>query len=324
MSPVKKIVFAPLFLIALTASIYFYKQILDKYLDIFFLEYGGLYEFGLMVIPLVLAGLFFSLHITFTQDIKYATVPAFIASIIPFVFLPFNLSLVIGGCLFAALLITFFSLQNNLKTYTNFQPRSLLTGPIKTLSTLILLTLTFGYFLHTNSIIQREGFKIPDALIDWSINMSLSGQGMNFKGEKYSLAQLPTITQEQIDLLKANPEVLKQYGLSEKDLDSIVPPSKPAQFPNKDAATVIPSVPGIDLKDILKTQISNSLDQMIKPYLFAIPILLAVMFYSLASLVLWIATIFLSPLISLIFYVLDTTGFTKYEKEMREVKKIII
>jgi hypothetical protein len=321
MSPVKKLIFAPLFLISITASIYFYKLILDQYLNVFFGNLGGLYEFSLLAIPLVLASLFYCLFITFTQNFKYAAGLAAITALTPFAFLSFNLSLVIAAGLGFSLIFAYFNLETNLRSYLNFQPSTLLISPIKMLNTFLLLTLAFGFFLNANAIIQRDGFKIPDTLIDWAVNMSLSSSQYNFKGDKRYLAQ--SLTPEQIELLKQNPGILKQYGLTPEDLDALTTPKQAAPATQQGTITATPLPPG-NLKEVLKNQINGMVDQMLKPYLFVIPILLAFMFYSLASLILWLFSFFLSPILALLFYVFEKSGFVKYEKEMREVKKIII
>lgn len=274
---IKKIVFVPVFLILLATVIYFYQPILNQYLEIFFSKYGGLYEFGILAIILTLASLSYCLYITLTQNIKFASPVVIAALFIPFIFLKPQLALIIGIGLFLSLTITYFTLQIALKNYVNFQPGKLLTSPIKTLNTLIVLTLAFGYFLNANSIIQTQGFKIPDTLVDWAIDLSLNQASVPVKGEKY-LAQLPTLTH----------------------------------------------LPQANLKDIMKAQISDSLDQLIKPYLFAIPLILAFLFYSLVSFCLWIIGMFINPLILLIFYIFEKTNFIKFDKEMREVKKIVI
>jgi hypothetical protein len=324
MSPVKKLIFAPLFLAFTISTLYFYKIILIKYLDVYFGNYGGIYEFALLSLPLMFIGLTYCLFVTFTQDFKYAIGGAIIAGLTPFLFLNTNLSIVISAGLLISFILAFFNLQSELRSYTNFQSAKLLKSPIKLLNTFILLTLTFGYFLNANSIIQTQGFKIPDSLMDWAIDLSLKGQGIPVKGVKY-LAQIPTLSQEQINLLKQNPDILKQYGL-DPDVDELVPAENTtsAKSSNKNAIQVIPSLPGTNLKDIIKAQMSTALDAMIKPYLFAIPMILAVLFYSLAGFTLWFFSLFLSPILTIIFSILEKTGFVKYEKEMREVKKIII
>lgn len=319
---VKKLIFAPLFLVLITTAIYFYKLILDKYLDVFFGNFGGLYEFASLAIPLVLASLAYCLFITFTQDFKYAAVMAVITALIPFGFLSVNLSLVIGAGIIISLILTYFNLQTNLKSYVNFVPQTLLVPPIKMLNVFILLTLSFGYFLNANSIIQTQGFKIPETLVDWAIDLSMSSQSLNFKGEKYLLAQ--SLTPEQLELLKQNPALLKQYGLKPEDLDALSPSSNQKTTEQPGQTVIKTPLPPGNLKEILKNQINSTIDQTLKPYLFVIPIILAFMFYSLASLIMWIISMFLSPLLQLIFYLFEKTGFVKFEKEMREVKKIVI
>jgi len=328
----KKLIFAPFFLIFITTTLFFYQKILAQYLNVFFGNYGGLYEFTLLAAPLLFASLAYCLFITFTQDFKYALILAVLTAFIPFAFLDFNLSIIIGVGLLMSLITSYFNLQINLKNYINFQPTTLLNSPTRMLNTFLLLTLSAGFYLNANMIIQKEGFKIPDSLIDWAVNLSTSSQMYNFKGDKRYLAQV--LTQEQIELLKQNPQLLKQYGVKPEDLDSLntLPTSSKTSAPApqvKQTEQDSPkneslSLPSGNLKDVLKKQIGGMVDQALKPYLFAIPILLAFMFYSLASLILWVLSFLIVPLLSALFYIFEKSGFVKYEKEMREVKKIVI
>lgn len=312
---IKKLLFAPVFLSLLLTLIFLYKLVLDKYLEVFFGAWGGMYELGIIALVIMLSSLSYCLYISFTQDVKYYLALAVLGSLTPFIFLNPSLSLIACIGILASTSFAYFSLKESLKTYVNFQPANLLSTPVKTLSTLLLLSLTLVFYFHSNSIIQREGFKIPGPIIDWAIDLSLQGTNIPVKGEKY-LAQTPTLTSEQLELLKQNPEVLKQFGLNPGDLDNLAP--------NQNAVKVIPSLPTANIRDIIKSQITGSLDQIIKPYLFAIPAILAFLFYSLTSFVLWMLSIFLSPAIFLIFYILEKTGFLKFEKEMREVKKMVV
>lgn len=324
MSGIKKIIFAPFFLIALSALLYFYKPLLSDYLNTFFKEYGGIADFGFIAVLITISSLSFCLFATFSQNLKLTITLSILSALVPFIFLERSLALVTGVGLVLSLIICSFNIQTNLESYTNFQPSNILTSPTKLLSTFLLLTLSFGYFLHTNSIIQTQGFKIPDKIIDWAIELSLKGQNIPVKGDKY-LAQIPTLTEEQINLLKQNPEVLEQYGIDPKDLDSLIPTTqKPVTKSENKNSLQIPTLTGIDLKDTLKSQIADSLNNMIKPYLFAVPAILAFLFYSLVSFCLWIISFFISPILSLIFYILEKSKFVKFEKEMREVKKIVI
>lgn len=320
----KKIIFAPLFLVLISALCFLYTQVLSNYLEIFFKPYGGLIEFGTISLVLLLSGLLFITYLTLTQDFKYALVLGIIAALIPLIFLKTTLAFVIAIGLLISFILAYFNLQTNLKTYVNFSAATLLIPPVKLLNTFILLTLTFGYFLHTNSLIQTQGFKVPEKLIDWAVDLSLKGQNPAVLGKKY-LAQLPTLTEDQLNLLKRNPQILEQYGLSADDLEEFTPSqTTDPKTPNRNAVSITPSVPGLNLKDIIKAQITNSLDDLLKPYLFAIPAVLALMFYSLASFNLWILSLFLSPVISLLFLIFEKSGFIKFTSETRVIKKIVI
>lgn len=323
MPGIKKIIFIPLFIALIVALLLFYKPILDKYLDVFFTQYAGLYEFGTLAGLIIFSSLAYCLFLTFTQNLKYTSGLALAASVTPFLFLKTELAMVIGAGFFIGLFLTHFILQTNLKTYVNFQPVSLLSGRVKTLNSFLLLALTFGFFLNTNSIIKREGFKMPDQVIDWAVNLSLNQAGIPVKGEKY-LAQ--ALTPEQLELLKQNPQVLEQFGLKSSDVDQFVQTDqKQNQSPNRNAVKIVPAVSNnLNLKDIVKAQISNSLDEITKPYLFAIPFILSLLFYSIASFYLWFFSLFLNPLILLLFGIFEKTGFLKFEKEMREIKKIVV
>lgn len=317
----KKSIFAPLFIIFTAVTLYLYVSILNQYLEIFFKPYGGLAEFSILSVSIIFISLTYALFVTLAQEFKIVLIPIILTSLIPFAFLSTSLSIVITIGLLISFTLSYFNLQTNLKTYVNFSAPTLLTSPIKILNTFLLLTLAAGYFLHTNSLIQTQGFKIPDAIIEWAVDLSLKNQNPPVLGVKY-LAQLPNLTTEQLNLLKQNPQILEQYGLSADDLDNFTPTSSQTS-PNKNSVSVIPSIPGANLKDIVKAQISNMLDELIKPYLFIIPIILAFMFYSLGSLTLWILSLFLSPIISLVFYLLEKSNFIKFTTETRVVKKLI-
>lgn len=323
---IKKLLFAPFVLIFICLALLKYKLILDKYLEVFFADWGGLLDFGLIAILVTFASLAFCLYVTFTQNFKYALPVILIAAIIPFLFFPTNLAIVIGITFFFSFILGYFNLQTNLKTYINFKPSSLLGGQVRTLSNLLLFSLAIGFYMYSNLIIQTQGFKIPDPLLNWAIDMSLTGSGIPVKGEKY-LAQA-NLTPEQAEQLRQNPGILEYFGLESSDIDQFVQDDTLIEeepvTPNEMAVQVIPTLPTANLKDVVKAQVTDALDELAKPYLPIIPFILALLFYSMTSLTMLVITLFIPPLIALIFSILEKTGFVKYEKEMREVKKLIV
>ena len=163
MPSLKKIIFGSLFLILITSSIYFYKLILDKYLDVFLGPFAGLYEFSFLAITLFFTSLIYCLFVTFTQDIKYALTLALISTLTPFALLSFNLGLVLGFGIFISLVVTYYNLQTNLRSYITFKASAILKGPINLLSTFILsLTIkkiscvVYLQALHKNLIHQKD------------------------------------------------------------------------------------------------------------------------------------------------------------------------
>jgi ABC-type multidrug transport system fused ATPase/permease subunit len=320
MPVVKKLIFAPLCIVLVLTLLFFYKPFLEKYLNIFLAEYGGVFEFGLLALIISITGISYCLYLAFTQNIKYSLIFAFIASITPFLFFPPSLALVIGIGMFASFLVVHFTLQSNLKTYVNFQPTALLSGPVKTFNSLLLLSLAFGFFLNTNSIIKSQGFSIPEEVIEWATDLSIKQSGIEVKGEKY-LAQ--SLTPEQLELLQQNPEVLEQFGVSIDDVNQFVQDDGIEK--NQEAVKIVPSVKdNFSIKDKVKAQIRNTLEEMIKPYLFAIPFILAFLFYSISGFYLWLISLLINPLIILLFYIFEKSGFIKYQKEVREIKKMVI
>lgn len=304
-----------------------YQQILGQYLDVFFKPYGGIIEFTSLAIFILGFSLSYSLFVTFTQSFKYILPFSLLISPAPFLFFSLNISLILMIGFLIISILAFLNFQTNLKTYINFKPVEILNSPIRILNTLIVLLLSFAFYFHTNYIIQTEGFKLPEPLIDWAIDLSLKQNNPPVLGERY-LAQIPSLTPEQLEVLKQNPQILESYGLNPDDLDQYVKnmPSNQQASPNQNAVTLNPSsiMPQANLKDVIKAQISNSLDAAIKPYLFAIPIILAFMLYSFTSLILWLLSFLISPILILIFYILEKSDFIKFETEMREVKKIVI
>lgn len=323
MRELKKLCLIPLLILSTTALYFSFKPALNEYLEIFFKPNFGIYEFGMIALFITLTSLTFVIFVTLSQNFLYALIASTISSLTAFLFFDFNLSLTLSVCFLITFILGYFNLQTSLKSYINFSPQSILSPHIKLLNTFLLLSLTFAYFLNTNSIIKTQGFQMPKTLIEWAVDLTLEMQGMSVKSEKRYLAQ--SLTPEQMELLRQNPDVLKQFGVNADDLKEFVAPSNPqTTSPNQNAVQVVPQIPGVNVKDTLIAQTGNMLDLIIKPYEGMIPFLFAFMFFSFASLLNWILSLLLYPLISLIFLILEKSGFVKFEKEMREVKKIII
>lgn len=303
---IKKLSFAPLFLLSYAYSLYLFKNYIGSYESVFSLSSNSLIDYLTLSGFILLTSLCFVVLGSFAQNWKLVSPVILLGAVLPVLIIPQPLSLVLVIVTLISLILIYTFLENKLKTYVTFQPTHLLIPSIKNLTLFLILGLSFGYFLSVNSKVQKNGFEIPDSLIEQAVKLS-TPSGLNVKGDRY-LAQ--NLTSEQIELLKQNPDLLKQYGIDPKALDT-----QPKQ-----ANQQTPGLGGDLVKNLVKDQFKN----IIKPYLGIIPAVLAFLFFlalqSLSSLL----SIFLNPILWALFYILEKSGFVKFEKEMREVKKIVI
>ncbi len=317
MPVVKKLTFAPLFLISLVAVFFELNPFLKSADLIFSLSFDTLIKLILICVAILLSGIFFIIFSALTLDFKLIIPIALVSSLIPFFFLPPPLAIISAVLTFISLILSFVNLENKMKSYLTFQPTVLLIPSIKQLTGLLIISLSLVYYLSINSEIQKNGFQIPDSLIDTAIKLTpQTPQDLNFQGFKYDtrlIAQLPQLSQNQIELLKKNPELLKQFGIDSKSLDNLAPKS----------ISKTPTIQG-NLNDLLKKTIKDQFQNMLKPYQNFIPPILALLFFFSLQSFTAILSIFLSPLIWLIFNILEKTKFITFTTEMREVKKMVI
>lgn len=304
----KKLIFAPVFLIVFILLIFNLTPFLKSYDFIFSLSMNTF--IGLLVLSALisLASFFFILVGTLALDWKIVLAVGLISSAIPMLFIDPALGLILAVAIFISFLLTYVSLDNSLKSYLTFKPEVLLGPSIRHLSGLLILSFCLIYFLSSNKLIAQNGFSIPDSLIDTALKMT----PMNVASEQESLpALLPTINPEQIELLKKNPELLRQSGLDPKILDTLSQP-KSAKAPQ--ALT----------NDLLKQTVKDQIQNFIKPYQNFIPAGLTILlFITLQSLV-SILNLLVYPLLWLIFFILEKTGFVRFEVEQRPVKKLVV
>ncbi len=304
----KKLIFAPIFLIVFSVLIFQISPLLSSYDFIFSLSINTLISLITLCALISLASFLFVLFAAIASDWKISLPVGLICSAVPFIFIPSALAIVFAVVILVGLLIVNLSLDSTLKSYLTFKPTSLLGPAVKNLTGLLILAFCVIYFLSISKIIPQKGFQIPDSLIDTALKMApadLSAQSNSMP------AQLPTISPEQIELLKKNPDLVRQSGLDPKILDTLSQPrsTKTTQNPTN---------------DLIKQTIKNQVQSTIKPYLSFIPAGLAVLLFFLLSSFVFITNLFISPLLWLTFLILEKTGFAKFETEMREVKKLVV
>ena len=124
---------------------------------------------------------------------------------------------------------------------------------------------------------------------------------INTSINQYSLEELSP-TKDQVRELKNNPELLKQFGLEPEMLDQI----KVKQMKQP------------------KRLINEQIQKLIDPYIQYIPLILALIFYASLQFILNILSFLVSPLITLIFILLEKFKVISYVITTKEVRKMKI
>lgn len=312
----KKIFFYILFFITFLFFIFSVNKLLKIQDSIFSLNPTVFMDFILSCLLIILTSFFYILALILAPNWKYGVGLSFVSSLIALLFLPTPLNYLIAPLIFLVFVISFALLNNKLKNYIDFKPAQLFTPNIKQLSFFLVLISSFGYFLIINNQILTKGFQIPDSLLDFSLK--IAGTPDNLTVEEENVIQnnpQPLITPEQLNLLKQNPELLAQYGLNPKVLDQI-----PTSKNDKPLPKAPPKLIESPIKQILKQQFQT----LIKPYENFIPFIFTFIFFLTLQFFSSIISIFIPPLLWLIFYLLEKTGFVKFTEETRVVKKIVI
>jgi hypothetical protein len=317
MSTFKKLIFAPFFIAAFAYLLYVVKPLLSSTDIAFGLSVNAMLQLGLVSCLMLLASFLFILFCTLSQDWKYIFPVTLIASVIPFLLFPIPYSYLIALGTLASLNISNTILKNKLNSYLNFQPVSLTFSPTKTLATFLVLVLSFTYYLILDVQISKQGFQLPDSLIDLSLKMLPQ---LNTPTTPDQTSQLPNfkLPADECALLKKNPELVRKQLPDPSILDAIDPNTcevNTAKLTQTSTTSASSSI-----KDLIKPQ----LQQMLNPYKHYIAPVLAVLLATSLGFLNWVLSFILAILIWLIFWLLTATGFIKFELEMRQVKKLVV
>ncbi|MBI2020739.1 hypothetical protein HYS94_05020 [Candidatus Daviesbacteria bacterium] len=309
---IKKLSFAPLFLLILALLIFLLKPLFSSTDLIFSLSMSSLIQFILISTLILIVSFLFSLFATLSQDWRLLIPTGLVASIFPLVFFNPGLGLVLSVGIFVSILLTFLTLEGRLKSYLTFEPSSILGPSIRHLSTFLVIIISVTYFFSINQSIQENGFEIPDSLIETALKLTPQSQSELAELDREVKPTPPPLTAEQIELLKQNPQLLQQYGIDPNLLDSLnQQPSDEKESPNT-------------TQQLLKQTLKDQFQKMIDPYLGLIPLFLAGLFFLTLLSITSFLNLLIYPLLWIIFYILEKTRYIRFEIEQRPVKKMVI
>ena len=273
----KKLILAPSFLIIFAILISQLNPLLKSYEFIFSLSLDTFIQLIVLSGLILLSSFSLVLFTALAFDWKIVLPVGLSGSLIPMIFVSQTLGLILSVGFLAVFLIIYLGVENTLKNYLTFEPNSLFGPPIRHLASLLILVVSLTYFLSISQVIQKQGFEIPDSLIESSLKL---------------------ISQPQPEKTQNSPQPKLQ-----------IPPEQP---------------PGDLLSDTVKQAIKDQLQNVLKPYLGIIPAILAVLLFLMLQSLMSILNLMIHPVIWIMFYILEKSGFIKFTEEMREVRKMVV
>lgn len=310
----KKLIFALPFLIFYCAFLLVINPFLNNSNLLFSLEFQTLIQISLIEAFLLYTAIYFTIFVSFATNWKIVVSIVIVACLFPLLLVNPPLKVIITlGSLFSFML-TYLLLNKKLSNYITFHARTLLAPSIKHLITLLALTISFGFYLTTNSNISRNGFKLPDSLLDDSLKFA-TPQLSKENQTQLSLANHLQISQEELQLLKQNPESLTQFGLDPSIINTL---DQTTLFESNKNSGVV------NQNTVIKSIVQKQVEDLTKPYQHYIPFILALIFFITLQSYASLLSIILPLHLWLIFFILEKLGFIRYQIETREVKKLIV
>lgn len=192
----KKLLFVPFFLISFAALINQLSPVIKSADFIFSLSSDTLVQLLTICTLILMSSFWFTLFAALSSEWKFTIPVALLAAFSPFIFFEAGLAVVASVVILVSFLLIIVELENKLRTYLNFNAGNLLGPVIKHLSTLLILSIALIFFLSINQTISRQGFQIPDSVVDTALKFTPMP------------AEDPAQTISQI-----SPQALKQAGI---------------------------------------------------------------------------------------------------------------
>ncbi len=327
MNYIKKLVFA----LPLIASTSFLAQKLDILFQnpalIIGLDLSLIIEIVIISVLIILTSLFFILFASLAQKWELIIPVSALAALSTLPFISTSpLNYFLPGGLFLSFILINLSLAYKLKTYLTFSSSILLSPTIRNLNTLITLVSAIVFYIATQSFIQTQGLKILDPFVDLGVKLAISQNlleeipiSQNQSNPQSTPTQIPKLSKSQIEYLKQNPELLKQYGVDPSLLDQL----EQGIQPTADIKQKANNQP-LNVEDLIKPQLKKYIEGLVTPYIKYLPALFALIFVITIQPMASLLSLFVTPILWAIFWVLEKSKFIKFEREMREVKKMVV
>ncbi len=214
---------------------------------------------------------------------------------------PLSLRVIFSSVTCILFILLYASLQKKLDGYITFRPDILLAPSIKQGITVLLLVSSLSLYFSEQKIIQQRGFSFPPGLIETLVQFFPKDQLLP------GLSPNQDISQEQLEEVKKNPQLLEQLGIDPALLDQ-------QKIPDNQPQTLV----------ILTTSLQNQMNTLIKPYASYIPFLFSILFFFTIKFFISLLSILLGSMLTFIFWILAKTKYVTYITEVRTVKKLVV
>ncbi|MDD2822518.1 MAG: hypothetical protein PHQ59_00375 [Candidatus Daviesbacteria bacterium] len=310
---IKKLIFAIPFLLSITAFYIQAEPILKDPMLLFSFDLNLLLQLIYFAVSITATAYFFITFTALASDWKIVAPISLVGSALVLLFIASPEATYLGIGLFLAFCAVFALLLNKItKDPTSFHTSDYIIKPSGQLITIIVLITSAIVYLSISTSSQQMVTKMIDSVVNLSTEF-IKNQQLAPQSEGNTQPSLPTLTSEQLTLLKQNPNLLKQNGIDPNILNQLDANKKNA-----------PVTPQSIAAEAAKPMIIKQVTDMIQPYLPFVPFIIAFVFYLNFQFFTSITSLLFSPLAYLLFYILEKINFIRFETTTREVKKLVV
>lgn len=301
MNYLKQLIFGVAYLLLLGWMVYECGQIVGNPWIIFDLGWGSLWEIIMFAILVGFSGLLFGLNVVMSKEKLIDIGVVIVGGMMPLAIIGILNGIILGVTILTGELLALMMIRGSLKSYLTFSASNILVPGVKNLTMVVLIGVSIIYGINLQKDVNKNGFRLPDGIVDSAIKLSGGDMQNNSTSVMESLGQ--------------NSELLTQFGITPEQLKSLDP-------------SMVDKLPGgskqVNQQTILKDAVNKQLSNAVAPFLAYVGIVMGGLF--LISMLGIIGLIY--PLLGMavwgIFKIMENSGMIRFEKEMREVRKLVV
>lgn len=153
--------------------------------SLLFLSFSSdiLLPLGVLAGTLTLAALFHIVSGILGNDWRIVLPQGILASTLPLFVYPVTFALILASGFLSVLTLTTMLVLHTMRTYVHFSPTKLFAPLVRKTATFVLIVVSIGYFFTAQSALSREGFRIPESILDTALSFLSSEQLTQTEGQ---------------------------------------------------------------------------------------------------------------------------------------------